>query len=201
MERTSSCDSLFSEIDEKDFGWCIGERRVIRVTSGPFSSLLVCLWEQHDDGTFRRNEKKGVCLSEDQWQSLHQHITTIDRLIEVIQNKGTVKEEERLMKLDNGEGLIKIDNMDIYASMSTGFHCVNLRRFIPKKWGVGMLPTSQGIALKFPEWKHLKDILGHLCLMSAGEGAEQIKRKRQEEEEEEEEKAVDITRMVKKKRM
>ena len=63
------------------------------MTCGPFSLLLVYLWEQHDKGTFGRNKKKGVCLSENQWQSLYQQITTIDNLIDVIKNKGTVEEE------------------------------------------------------------------------------------------------------------
>ena len=150
------------------------------MTCGPFSLLLVYLWEQHDNGTFGRNERKEVCLSENQWQSLHQQITTIDNLIEVIKNKGTV--EEGLIMLDNGAGPIRIDNMDIYASMSTGFHCVNLRRFTPKRWGQGMLSTSQGIALKFPEWNYFKEILAHLWLMSLREqgyeGADKIKRRR-----------------------
>ena len=43
-----------------------------------------------------------------------------------------------------------------YVSVSTGFPCVDIRKFYLKP-GVGVKPTRTGIALRLPEWSRLKE--------------------------------------------
>nr|WBW30870.1 PC4 [Argopecten irradians irradians] len=90
--------------------------------------------------------KKGIALNITRWKRLEDRCSKdIDGAIEKVK-----KGEHVHMKFHLGG--------NIYASINSGYACVNIRRwYMPKDEDGDLVPTRQGIALNFEQWDKLKD--------------------------------------------
>jgi Transcriptional Coactivator p15 (PC4) len=107
-----------------------------------FNGQRVVHIRQYDEmGGKRYPTKTGICLSATRFASLLCELDTIDEAYKYVSGS-----EKQSVTVHIGGAL--------YASVSSGFKCINLRYF----WRAPnnkILPTKQGISLTIPAWNNL----------------------------------------------
>jgi hypothetical protein len=72
--------------------------------------------------------------------------------------------EQSVAKLDDGQQEVKLQlhvGSDRYVSFTTGYRCVDIRKFYSLT-GVGIRQTKSGIALRLFKWSGLKEVAKEL---------------------------------------
>jgi len=93
------------------------------------------------------NERKYAILSASRWAILQSEIDAIDlALNNVVGNKDGVKLQRHL-------------GFAWWLSVTTGFHCVDIRKFFIPRGGERQKPTRTGVTLAPREWTSLKELM------------------------------------------
>ena len=119
----------------------ISESRVLSANKDPDSGLVIFIQDLVSS--------KKVEIPAKRWVALTRHIDNIDRAVkEMVENK--------YVKLETHIGGLW------YVSVTTGFRCVDLRKFFIPYGTCEPKPTRDGIALRLPEWQMFKEIVKQL---------------------------------------
>ena len=119
----------------------ISESRVLSTYKDPNSGLIIFIEDLVS--------LKKVEIPAKRWVALIRHMDNIDSAVKELV-------EDKYVKLETHIGGLW------YVSVTTGFRCVDLRKFYIPYGTCEPKPTRNGIALRLPEWQMFKQIVKQL---------------------------------------
>jgi len=96
----------------------------------------------------KKNGKEAV-FTATRWASFRQCMDEVDEQLNMMS-----QEQDVAYRYHYGGGW--------HVSMTTGFKCVDLRKWYVRFGETGVKPTKTGIALRLPEWLKVKQIIEYL---------------------------------------
>jgi len=90
-----------------------------------------------------QDEKKSIVIPAKRWLAFVVQCDFVEKAVQQLKEKQYVKFFQHI-----GGGW--------YVSVTTGFQCVDIRRFYKK--GDEIKPTRDGLALRLPEWNNLRPL-------------------------------------------
>lgn len=97
-----------------------------------------------------KNRKSTIEIPAKRWKKLMCCVDDIEEAVKQLKNKQYVKYREHI-------------GASYYISVTTGYYCVDIRRFIGKLGDdENIRPTYDGLALRLPEWNRLVETFSQL---------------------------------------